>query len=588
MGVFNNFTHLLLSFVFAVIVIPTSWSAAVNHGNSASSQYYRQPKQIDERISNLIAENVLNFAHNLGVELAALDPHSEKSEIFSPLSLMTTLSFLMLGAKGNSYQQLKQLLGLNSDSELKQNPSKYHEELGMMLNELENSNAYNSGDYKRPIAKWRLTTSRNPSSRIEHQSKVIIPHTIRLANGLFLQSNTLNPDYRQVIESIYKSVVIPLDFQNHNREARDYINEWVNKATFGKITQLISDDIDKTTNIIIASTLYFRAFWETSFFKGVTRDDDFYPDGTNNPPIKIKMMANMGIFPYYYAKEYDCSIIGLPYDGNETTMYVIQPNHSTRQRLRELQHVLNARKINEMIDKMERKTVSLAFPKMHFKRSLDMKNILSKMNVNDIFVNGLSDLSLIGGGPPSRYASLPVPDPISTPSPLPTLSPLPVQSSFPVQFPLAISEYLNKRPVLFSDIYRKPPAQQIQIPDRFNEPSSLIVSRVEAIPKFFNNRTKRDVADLNKDTVKNALLNLETDRSKIDSHPTNHIVDEIIHKVDFSVDEQGTEAAAATATILRKTGGDILFRVDAPFLILIRHDPTKLTIFYGIINKPEL
>lgn len=122
MGVFNNFTHLLpLSFVFAVIVIPTSWSAAVNHGNSASSVYYRQPKRIDERISNLIAENVLNFAHNLGVEL---NPNAENSEIFSPLSIMTTLSFLMLGAKGNSYQELKQLLGLNSDSELKQDPSK--------------------------------------------------------------------------------------------------------------------------------------------------------------------------------------------------------------------------------------------------------------------------------------------------------------------------------------------------------------------------------------------------------------------------------------------------------------------------------
>ena len=199
MGVFNNFTHLLpLLFVFAVIVVPTSWSAAVNHGNSAASGYYRQPKQINERISNLIAENILNFAHNLGVELTALDPRSEKSQIFSPLSVMTTLSFLMLGAKGNSYHELKQLLGLNSDSELIQNPSKYHEEFGMMLNDLENSNVNKSGDYKRPIAKWRFTTSRSPSSRRETQSKAIIPHTIRLANGLFLQSNTLNPDYRYV------------------------------------------------------------------------------------------------------------------------------------------------------------------------------------------------------------------------------------------------------------------------------------------------------------------------------------------------------------------------------------------------------
>ena len=389
---------------------------------------------------------------------------------------------------------------------------------------------------------------------------------------------------RQVIESIYKSAVIPLDFQNQNREARDYINEWVNKATFGKIPELISDEIERRTNIIIASTIYFRAFWETSFIESGTRDDDFYPDGPDNPPIKIKMMVNEGIFPYYYAKEHDCSIIGLPYNGNETTMYVIKPNHSTRQRLRELQHVLNARKINEMIDNMERKTVTMAFPKMHFTRSLDMKNILQKMNVKDIFVNGLSDLSLIGGGPPTSYASLPVPGPIATPSPIP----LPVQSSLPVHVPLPISEYMKKRPVSFFDIYRKPPVEQIQFPERFNDQSSLIVSRFEGFPAFVNNRTKRDVTDLDKDTVKNALLNLETDRSKVNSHSTNHIVDEIIHKVDFSVDEQGTEAAAATAVYLNKSGGVILFRADTPFLILIRHDPTKLALFYGIINKPEL
>ena len=447
--------------------------------------------------------------------------------------------------------------------------------------------------------------------------------------------------FRQVIESIYKSVLTPLDFQNHNREARDYINEWVNKATFGKIPQIINGDIDKTTNIIIASALYFKAFWETSFFPKGTTDDYFYPDGPHNPPIKVKMMPNGGIFPTYNAKEYDCRIIGLPYKGNETTMYVIQPNNSTRQRLRELQHVLNARKINAMIDNMERKTAVMVFPKMHFTRSLNMKNILRNMNIQDIFVNGLSDLSLIGGGHPT---SAPVPDPISASSPLPALSehpdqsklsvqsphpvpdksPLPVQSSLPVQYPLPVQSPLpgqsplpigvNKNMILFEEINRKPPLQQMQFLDRFNEPSLIFSSRFGGIEeannqtmaiksnnnattaqslnedqsKSSNNRMKRDVADLRKDTVQNALLNLETDRAKIGSYLANHFVDEIIHKVDFSVDEQGTEAAAATLTYLHRSGTDVVFRGDTPFLILIRHDPTKLPLFYGIINKPEL
>ena len=372
------------------------------------------------------------------------------------------------------------------------------------------------------------------------------------------------------------------------------------------------------------------------------------------------MMPNGGIFPTYNAKEYDCRIIGLPYKGNETTMYVIQPNNSTRQRLRELQHVLNARKINQMIDNMERKTAVMVFPKMHFTRSLNMKNILRNMNIQDIFVNGLSDLSLIGGGPPTRHASTPVPDKISIPSafpastphpdqsklpvsspnpvqtphaaqsplsvqsshsvqyPLPDQSLLPVQSSLPVQYPLPNQSPLpiavNKNMILFEDISRKPPLQQMQFLDRFNEPSLIFSSRFGGVDevsnqtmviksndnativqslseeqsKSSNNRMKRDVANLRKNTVQNALLNLETDRAKIDSYLANHFVDDIIHKVDFSVDEQGTEAAAATLTYLHRSGTDVVFRGDTPFLILIRHDPTKLPLFYGIINKPEL
>ena len=209
MGKFKKFTHpLTLSFLFVAIVIRTSWSvnvstsagqnpATVNHGNPSSSEFYRQPKQIDERISNLIAENVLHFGHQVGLELAALDPHAEKSEIFSPLSIMTALSLLMLGAKGKSYQELKQLLALDSDSELIQNPSKYHEEFGMMLNDLENSNVNYDGVYKRPNANWRFTTLKRPTIRVSGRAQPVVPHIIRVANGLFLQSgNTLNPDYK--------------------------------------------------------------------------------------------------------------------------------------------------------------------------------------------------------------------------------------------------------------------------------------------------------------------------------------------------------------------------------------------------------
>lgn len=334
--------------------------------------------------------------------------------------------------------------------------------------------------------------------------------------------------FSQVLKTIYETEFTQLDFVNRNDAARDYINAWVSKATFGKIPHVVTSKIHESTKVVLASTLYFKAFWETQFFDKGTHEGDFFPDGQFSPPIKVQMMGSIGTFPFYDAKEYDCRIIGLPYRANETTMYVIQPNHSSRQRLRNLQQILDAHKINSMIDNMEQKQTTLILPKMHFKSSMKMKTILQHMNVHDIFLNGYSDLSLIG----ERGGNV-------------------VENRSP---------YNADRDISFQSIYRKKPSYgSLQIPS-----SSL-----------------EDIASL-------ALSNLESSRQKTTSIKSDLFVDDILHDVDFSVDEQGTEAAAATIGLLLKSGSEVLFQANTPFLIIIRHDPTKLPLFYGTINRPRL
>lgn len=63
-------------------------------------------------------------------------------------------------------------------------------------------------------------------------------------------------------------------------------------------------------------------------------------------------------------------------------------------------------------------------------------------------------------------------------------------------------------------------------------------------------------------------------------------VDEVLHKVEIDINEKGTEAAAATAAIGTRFGTE-LFNANRPFLFFIRHNPSKLTLFWGSVNKPE-
>jgi serpin B len=64
----------------------------------------------------------------------------------------------------------------------------------------------------------------------------------------------------------------------------------------------------------------------------------------------------------------------------------------------------------------------------------------------------------------------------------------------------------------------------------------------------------------------------------------------VLHKAFIGVDEQGTEAAASTTVVMRKSTMDApkpaVFRADHPFLFLIRENGTGCILFMGRIMRP--
>lgn len=62
--------------------------------------------------------------------------------------------------------------------------------------------------------------------------------------------------------------------------------------------------------------------------------------------------------------------------------------------------------------------------------------------------------------------------------------------------------------------------------------------------------------------------------------------DDIIHKVEMTVNEKGTEAAAATSIIIDRSGDSKKFVANRPFLFFIRNEQSKLIWFWGTVNRP--
>ncbi len=69
------------------------------------------------------------------------------------------------------------------------------------------------------------------------------------------------------------------------------------------------------------------------------------------------------------------------------------------------------------------------------------------------------------------------------------------------------------------------------------------------------------------------------------------LIDEVIHQAFVKLDEEGTEAAAATAVVMRTTSAagpsKPVFRADRPFFFLIRDNRSGAVLFMGRVNELE-
>jgi serpin B len=63
----------------------------------------------------------------------------------------------------------------------------------------------------------------------------------------------------------------------------------------------------------------------------------------------------------------------------------------------------------------------------------------------------------------------------------------------------------------------------------------------------------------------------------------------VVHKAFVDVNEEGTEAAAATGGVVGVTSvqNPVVFRADRPFLFVVRHEPTGTVLFIGRVVDPR-
>lgn len=245
-------------------------------------------------------------------------------------------------------------------------------------------------------------------------------HYISVANGVFLDINLqLNPNYENLTKELYAGEISRKPLLSDPVRSSYEINQWVQYATRNKIREIVSPEQVSNTPMVLASALYFKAKWETMFIEPDTRPRPYYINGRESPPTDVYIMATSGCFPFYEDKQLDVKIVGLPYEEKKSTMYIIMPNQSDRQKIRNLQHRIQVGQLNELINRMVVKTGTILMPKMKLESTLGLKDVLISEGLKNIFNPHLSNLTEITKDDRTLTNFNRLDQPLSTLSPIP-------------------------------------------------------------------------------------------------------------------------------------------------------------------------
>ncbi|KAJ8781096.1 hypothetical protein J1605_011461 [Eschrichtius robustus] len=225
------------------------------------------------------------FAINLLKLLGEKD--NLRNVFFSPLSLSSALTMVLMGAKGNTAVQMSQALCLNKGGDI-------HQGFQSLLMELNKS---------------------GPQC------------LLRTANKLFGEKTCdFLPAFKESCQKFYQADLEELSFSKDTEECRKHINDWVTEKTEGKISEILgAGAIGPLTKLVLVNATYFKGKWNEQFDRKHTRGMTFK---TNKEKKTVQMMFKQAEFKMGYVEEVRAQVLELPYAEQELSMLILLPDDS--------------------------------------------------------------------------------------------------------------------------------------------------------------------------------------------------------------------------------------------------------------------
>lgn len=279
---------------------------------------------------------------------------SEENSVFSPNSLSTCLSMVLMGTRNVSAEELSTALfgkAIKDESQLKS-----------LANELNQ------------IIDKRLKSNSD---------------ALKSANFLYADKKfEVMPEFREMVQKSFRAEAKELDFISNKSQSIEVINRDISIATNGKIDKLL-EDLSEDTVIVLANAIYFKGLWKSQFKKECTTTEKFTTN--DNREIDIPMMFQSRKYPFGYVEALKTKAIELGYENSDAVMIVLLPDkdHS----LAQLRQSLNVESLNQLIQSLNEIKVDLYLPKFKIESKFDLIPTLMSVGIKSIFSPSGADFS---------------------------------------------------------------------------------------------------------------------------------------------------------------------------------------------------
>ncbi|OWK55537.1 Serpin B5 [Lonchura striata] len=277
--------------------------------------------------------------------------------IFSPLCTSTSLALAYKATKGDTAEQMKQVLHLQ--------------------------------DVKDVSFGFQTITS--------DVSKLSSFFALKMVKRLFVDKS-LNPttDFVNSTKRPFPSELELVEFKEKTEETREKINKSLSELTDGKMENVLNEDsVSDQTQILLVNAAYFVTNWMKKFPEAEIKECPFKVNKTETKPVQ--MMNLEATFCLGYVKDLNVAILELPCLNKHISMLILLPKEIEDETtgLEKLEKALTPETLLQWTNPsmMANTKVNVFLPKFSVEGDYDLKPLLESLGMTNIFNESASDFS---------------------------------------------------------------------------------------------------------------------------------------------------------------------------------------------------